>query len=75
MNQIVKVYAAGQLGVSEAAPTIETALADPDPTVRETAAWSLNTLHPKKFALHHDTLMDDEDPLVARLATRLNRSD
>jgi AAA family ATP:ADP antiporter len=69
------IYAAGQLGVSEAAPTIETALADPDPTVRETAAWSLNTLHPEQFALHHDTLMEDEDPLVARLATRLKRSD
>jgi HEAT repeat protein len=65
------IYAAGKLEVSVTAPTLEEALADPDPTIRETAAWCLNTLHPKQFALHQGRLMEDEDPQVARLATSL----
>jgi HEAT repeat protein len=67
------IYAAAQLGVRETASNIEAALADADPTVRETAAWSLHVLTPERFAHHSDRLVEDEDPLVARLAATLKR--
>jgi HEAT repeat protein len=65
------IYAAAQLGASQAAGQVERAVADPDPTVRETAAWSLNSLTPERFVLIYDRLLADSDPVVARLAARL----
>jgi HEAT repeat protein len=68
------IYAATQLGVTGTVPAVEAALADPDPSVRETAIWSLKALDPERFALHCDILTVDEDPQVARQAIQLREN-
>ena len=74
------LYAAAKLGTSaqlradQMVPTIEIALADPDPVVRETAEWALFILAPERFNQHADILLADEDPSVARLAAKLIES-
>ncbi len=40
------LYAAAQRRTTDIAPLAESALADPDPVVRETAAWCLSVIRP-----------------------------
>jgi hypothetical protein len=73
-TQACAIYAATQLKVKEAVPVIEEALANPDPSVRETAIWSLHILSLERFNLHYDRLAEDDDPQVSRQAAFLRES-
>ena len=65
------IYAVGLGGANGMMPLIESSLADPNPVVRETAAWSLYTLAPDRFHQHAAALLADPDVCVARLAADL----
>jgi HEAT repeat protein len=65
------IYAVGLRGANGMVPLIESSLADPNPVVRETAAWSLYTLAPDRFDQHAAALLADPDVCVARLVAEL----
>lgn len=65
------LFTIGKIGTKEFYDTAVSALADPDPTVRETAVWALGALNPDDLA---DKLMSvvrkdkDKNPRVAEFA-------
>jgi len=65
------LFTIGKIGTREFYDTVVSALADPDPTVRETAVWALGALNPDDLA---DKLMlvvrkdKDKNPRVAEFA-------
>ena len=61
-----------QLEAVEILPIMETALADRDPVVRETAVWGLFTLSPERFHQIISTLQPDDDPHVTRVISKLS---
>ena len=65
------LYAVAQREGDGMIPVVESALTDPDPIVRETAAWGLYTLASGRFNQHAAALLADEDGHVARLAAKL----
>ena len=68
---VVKLGIVAQLSVDQMTPVIEHALADPDPVVRETAAWGLYTLAPKRFMHYAGGLLADADSHVSCLTAKL----
>jgi hypothetical protein len=66
-----RLGAVAQISADQIIPIIESALADRDPVVRETAGWGLYTLAPERFNQYADILLEDDDRHVAYLAAKL----
>jgi CRP-like cAMP-binding protein len=66
--------AVGQPATGELSEAVIAAPTDPDPLVRESAAWTLARLDAALYRRHADTLAQDPSPLVAR-AIRLLAAD